>query len=88
MEILLTFLSAVQCAFAEIPRPYIEDYLLHEIDNQSMDDLLYRLPSCNAVDGSSTIAGHSRSYSTDFELGYPHRQRSVSDGDALKQHKR
>ena len=88
MEILLTFLSAVQCAFAESPRPFLEDYLGHDIDNQSMDDLLYRLPGCHVADIGSTMAGHSRSYSTDFELGYPLRQRSVSEGEALKQHKR
>ena len=88
MEILLTFLSAVQSAFAEIPKPYLEDYIFNEMDNQSMDDLLLCLPSCNAAHMGSTLAGHSRSYSTDFELGYPLRQRSVSEGEVLKQHKR
>ena len=89
MEIMLTFLSAVQCAFTEAPRPYLENYLLqHEIYNQSIDDSLYRLPSCNGTDVGATTSGHYRSYSTDFELGCPLRQRSVSEGEALKQHKR
>jgi len=89
MEIMLTFLSAVQCAFAEAPRPYLENYLLqHEIYNQSIDDSLYRLPNCNGADVGAATSGHYRSYSTDFELGCPLRQRSVSEGEALKQHKR
>ena len=88
MEILLTFLAAVQCAFAEAPKPYLEDYLLNDMDNQSMDDLLLRLPSCTAAGIETTMTGHSRSFSTDFELGYPLRQRSISEGEILKQHKR
>lgn len=84
MEILLTFLAAVQSAFSETPKPYLEDYLLNEMDNHSMDDMLLRLPSCR----DAPMTGHSRSYSTDFELGYPLRQRSISEGEVLRQHKR
>ncbi|XP_065059033.1 protein furry homolog-like isoform X2 [Rhopilema esculentum] len=87
MEILLTFLSAVSCAFAEAPKPHFEDFLYSGMDNQSMDDLLLRLPGCRAID--SAMTGHSRSYSTDFQLGYPLRQRSGSEGHLLtNNHKR
>ena len=88
MEILLTFLSAVDCAFSEAPKPFLEDFLLTDMNNQSIDDLRLHLPHCNIAAGTSTIAGHNRSYSTDFDLGYPLRQRSVSENTNLKTHKR
>ena len=89
MEILLTFLSAVDFAFSEAPKPYIEDFLLPDMNNQSMDDIRLHLPQCVAGSANPTMSGHNRSYSTDFELGYPLRQRSSSDSPALiKHHKR
>eukprot|EP00794_Sanderia_malayensis_P007422 gene7422-8242_t len=88
MEILLTILSAVDGAFSEAPKPYLEDFLLSKMSNQvSMDDLRLHMPHYKLSD-SSAMTGHSRSYSTDFDLGYPLRHRSSVDNPNLKTHKR
>ncbi len=88
MEILLTFLSAVDCAFSEPAKPFLEDYRMSDMSNQSTDDLRASLPNYTNFENTSGLAGHSRSLSTDFDLGYPIRQRSASDSQNLKSHKR